>query len=394
MKDAPQSGHSSVATTPGRPERPAAKVPVANNNCSRTRNNNTGLPGHGIGKSVTRDKNAATRDSSVDDDEDSDDWDFGIRNLVIDLDADLDVRGSSVCADSVDNTSAATADNRGNKADDSNKMSGVEHHSSVDRGLKMKIKRKNVASGGKSCDSKPDTIKDNIKSQQSSGGSNTWNSGGSSNGNNSSDRGGGSSTPDKQSERLKLSSEANSGVAQADAKLAKARVMHKRERVKDRSARGAVENCHMLNGECDSGCSSSVSSSAVPVGGATGCVAATYSEMVKKEQDDVKSLSDPYEFNAKVEDRIGLPVKKMKGEKVSGVLLIFLLTFSHLSACTLRTQCVGLATLIFTCTSKKVCFYIAHYPSESVVLLKSLYTSPPGRPVRSNTNSVCLPRAF
>ena len=314
MKDASQSGHISVATTPARPERPAAKVPVANNNCSRTSNNNTGLSGHGIGKSVTRDKNAATRDSSVDDEDDSDEWDFGIRNLVIDLDADLDVRGSSVCADSVDNTSAATAENRGNKADDSNKMSGVEHHSSVDRGLKMKIKRKNVASGGKSCDSKPDTIKDNNKSQQG-GGSNTWNNS-ASNGNNTIDRGGGSSTPDKQSERLKQASQSNSSFAQADAKLAKARVMHKRERVKDKSARGAGENCHATNGECDSGCSSSGSSSAVSVGGATECVEEVDSVGVKKEQ-DAKSLSDPYEFNAKVEDRIGLPVKKVKGEKVS-----------------------------------------------------------------------------
>ena len=320
MKDTSQSGHSSVATTPGRPERPAAKVPVANNNCSRTRNNNTGLPGHGIGKSVTRDKNAATCDSSVDDDEDSDDWDFGIRNLVIDLDADLDVR-SSACAtsDSVDSSTVATAESRGNKADDSNKMSGVEHHSTVDKGLKMKIKRKNLAAGGKSCDSKADTIKDNNKTQQSSGGSNTWNNSGS-NGNNSSDRVGGSSTPDKQSERLKQASQANSSVAQADAKLAKARVMHKRERVKDKSARGAGENCHTTNVECDSGCSSSGSSSVLPLGGAAGCIEAMDSEMVKKEQ-DLNSLSDPYEFNAKVEDRIGLPVKKVKGEKVSRVLL-------------------------------------------------------------------------
>ena len=321
MKDAPQSGHSSVATTPGRPERPAAKVPVANNNCSRTRNNNTGLPGHGIGKSATRDENAATRDSSVDDDEDSDDWDFGIRNLVIDLDADLDVRGSSVCADSVDNTSAATAESRGNKVDDSNKMSGVEHRSTVDKGLKMKIKRKNLAAGGKSCDSKTDTIKDNNKSQQSSsGGSNTWNNS-ASNGNNSNDRGGRSSTPDKQLERLKHASQANSSVAQADAKLAKARVMHKRERVKDKSARGAGENCHATNGESDSGCSSSGSSSVLPLGGAAGCIETMDSEVVKKEQ-DAKSLSDPYEFNDKVEDRIGLPIKKVKGEKVSCIKFV------------------------------------------------------------------------
>ena len=275
---------------------------------------NDPLPGHGIGKSVPR-------DSSVDDDEDSDDWDFGIRNLVIDLDADLDVRGSSVCADSVDNTSAATADNRGNKADDSNKISEVQHHSTVDKGLKMKIKRKNVAGGGKSCDSKADTIKDNNKSQQSSGGSNTWNNSGSSNGNNSSDRVSGSSTPDKQSERLKHASQANSSVTQADAKLAKARVMYKRERVKDKSARGAGENSHASNGEGDSGCSSSGSSSAMPVGGATGCVESMDSEVVKKEQ-DVKSQSDPYEFNAKVEDRIGLPVKKVKGEKVSCIKFV------------------------------------------------------------------------
>ena len=309
MKDAPQSGHTSVATTAGRSERPA-KVPVANNNCSRTRNNNTGLPGHG--KSATRDNKSATRDSSVDDDGDSDDWDFGIRNLVIDLDADLDVRSSACAASESVDTTTTTADNKG---DGCNKMSGVEHHSTVDKGLKMKIKRKNVA-GGKSSDSKADTVKENNKSQQG-GGSNTWNSGASNGNTNSSDRGlhAGvlSSTPDKQSERLKHASQVNSNVAQADAKLAKARVMHKRERVKDKSTRGAGEN-----GECDSGCSSSGSSSVVSLGGAAACTEAMDSDVIKREQ-DAKLMSDPYEFNAKVEDRFGLPVKKVKGEKVSTV---------------------------------------------------------------------------
>ena len=320
MRDVCRGGHSSVATTAAGLER-HAKLPASNNNnTSRTRNNNSAT-----GFALVCHGKSTTRENSVDDtEEDGDDWDFGIRNLVIDLDADLDARNRS-CTVPENRGSAVdtipSVEGREEKGPGGNRMSGVEHQSTVDKGLKMKIKRKNLA--GKSSDSKPDTNKDHkSQQQQQNNASATWNSGSGSNGSSSNASG---LTPDKQSERLKHASQANSGATQGDSKPAKGRVLHKRDRVKDKNLRGCGEHPQgsvaNVNGTCDSnasGCSVSGSSSALQ-GGATACSDVTDCDVVKREH-GTSEVPDPYEFIAKVEDRIGLPVKKVKVEKVSVVL--------------------------------------------------------------------------
>ena len=178
-------------------------------------------------------------------------------------------------------------------------MSSVEHTSTVDRGLKMKIKRKGLnqkndhgraqdtAKTEKDGGGKPaaTTVTDSVSSVSISGAN-------------------GSAPVDKNAK--------SSPLVDKD-KSPKVKVTHKKEKSKDK-----VKTENVSNG----GTSSTTNvSNGLDVLFSQVSMEPKLADtvQVKKEQ----PVPDPYEFNAKVEDGIGLPVKKMKLEKVCNKYFVF-----------------------------------------------------------------------
>ena len=210
-------------------------------------------------------------------------------------------------------------------------MNPVEHQAIVDKGLKMKIKRKNVT-GSPSAGSKTDAAKHEIMKADGKsaltpgpqaplgGGANTEGSSG--------PVGGATSTLDKLKQTLTDKERINS--KQSVSSLA--RNAHKRTH-KDRKDNANHANTSFVmallaNGNTNNGASGTTAMSSSGVSTTNGPLLASNNVMVelnrisnpmsiKKEA----AILDPYEFNAKVEDRIGLPVKKVKIEKVNSTFM-------------------------------------------------------------------------
>ncbi|XP_013385174.1 zinc finger protein 608 isoform X2 [Lingula anatina] len=225
------------------------------------------------------------RNASLDYDED--DWEFGVGNLVIDLDADTNENK---------NTSSIRSPQK------SPRMSSIEHQSTIDKGLKMKIKRKNV--GSKLSESKHE-IAENPKATAIASSTTT-----------SSLQSSGSGDPFIVPTSIPFGTER--GKMSPQDKNNKGRGSIKKEKSKDiktKAAASATEP-NNLNGNPflpagSTGCSTSDSAT-------HNSTSETHMSVfnVKREM-----VHDPYEFNAKVEDGIedfGLPTKKIKIEKPEG----------------------------------------------------------------------------
>ncbi|XP_064619857.1 zinc finger protein 608-like isoform X2 [Lineus longissimus] len=197
-------------------------------------------------------------------DDDENEWELGVGNLIIDLDADLERNSTSPISGQQPETTSP-------------KMSGIEHQATVDKGLKMKIKRK---SGGAKSETKHEIVKH-----------------------------------DKMASIGELGSSALSPVGDKklspgdgkDKLIKGVRGIHKKDKSKEKTCRALEGAANMANGfpiHCgnsnDAG-NGLLESDKLPFG-------------IKRESVSTAAL-DPYEFNAKVEDRISMPVKKIKLEK-------------------------------------------------------------------------------
>ena len=169
-------------------------------------------------------------------------------------------------------------------------MSGLEHHSTVDKGLKMKIKRtKNAAassSSNKSDQPKHEIVKGGEKSTQ---GGEKGASGGSGDGQSSGPSTNGATAVEKVKHSDKDRSPKAKGIYRKERQNKEAKAG------KSSEASGIAAVSTTLDAAF-----SQVSLEPKQAEGAPG----------KKE-----AFLDPYEFNAKVEDGIGVPVKKIKTEK-------------------------------------------------------------------------------
>ena len=113
------------------------------------------------------------------DSEDESDWDFGVGNLVIDLDADIEkTKATSNINNNTINSNnnlppAPGASPAAPSPSKTDKMSSVEHQATVDNkaGIKMKIKRKNPSA--KSSEAKHEIIKNEGKTAVNSPGDNS-----------------------------------------------------------------------------------------------------------------------------------------------------------------------------------------------------------------------------
>lgn len=291
MKEGPPTGHPCVAAHTERTTRCSRRqqVATATTTTTATTNNNTDL---------------LNKNNPEHDDSDSEgDWDVGVGNLVIDLDADLERHQRTAVVATEGVPSSVT----------SGKMSSVEHHAVVDKGLKMKIKRKNV--GSKSSDIKHEIVKAAEGKVSGVGGSNREGVENTS-GNNLS-----GSVPNSPMDKQKHGSNIDSKE-----KSTKGRGTHKKEKGR---AKGAEP---VANGSPFHGASGSTSGNSSSSGSAATNTAIPTHKItvdlypiptpfnIKKET----PADDPYEFNAKVEDGgrpIGFPVKKIKVEKV-GIALV------------------------------------------------------------------------
>ena len=350
---------------------------------SDTTNNNSGSNS----KQLTVTSTLAL-DTSFDD---YDDWEFGTGTLVIDLDADIerDRKRSKTPSPQkqvqIPTGTPPTATVTTSAAVTPVKMSSVEHQATVDKGLKMKIKRKNV--GARSMDTKHEIVKNDGKGSNVAGdtsnshqghnthGSSSNNSVGNSNNSNagnSNNSGNMSASVDNNSKHGGVNAENNS---KQEKPATKGRAAHKRERAKDKNARATNSVAGMSTSTATSSTSTSALSSPsaagveVGVGGAacfltpasmcsstpvhasaahntsaneafmggshvtmdsertlnsfhgagSGSTNNASSNPMSVSSSVKKEVVDPYEFNAKVEDRtdhIGFPVKKIKIEKV------------------------------------------------------------------------------
>ncbi|RWS15772.1 zinc finger protein 608-like protein, partial [Dinothrombium tinctorium] len=121
-------------------------------------------------------------------DEDNNEWELGISELIIDLDADIE-KDNDMSSGKMANPKATKAGNYSSTASKSGLSSGghhnhhhhhhhhhqhanankcaatVEHQATVERGLKMKIKRKSI--GGKSSGAKHEIVQSNSRSSSS-----------------------------------------------------------------------------------------------------------------------------------------------------------------------------------------------------------------------------------
>lgn len=144
-------------------------------------------------------------------------------------------------------------------------MSGAEHHAVVDRGLKMKIKRKNV--NATKNDGKHEIVKGAEKMS-----TNEYNS---ANG--------------TQMDKVKQNTSGD--------KSPKVKGIHKKEKIKERVQKG-----------------SDVSSVSTTLDAAFSQVS-----LDSKPAADSSKTDDPYDFDAKEDEGIGFPLKKVKVEKVCTV---------------------------------------------------------------------------
>ncbi|KAF5291364.1 hypothetical protein FQA39_LY03515 [Lamprigera yunnana] len=93
---------------------------------------------------------------------DDNEWDIGIGNLIIDLDADIEKTNEDVGAGSAMATNASPASSTKTSA----KMA-IEHSATVDKGLKMKIKR--TKPGTKTSEAKHEIVKSNEQNGNAEG---------------------------------------------------------------------------------------------------------------------------------------------------------------------------------------------------------------------------------
>ena len=310
MKESPPPGHPCVAAPPERTTRGTRRqqqLAAAATTPTPPTNNNTDL--------VNKNQPAGDNDSDSEGD-----WDVGVGNLVIDLDADLERhQGSPVHAGSappVPLTTAAASTSTPPRVL-SGKMSSVEHHAVVDKGLKMKIKRKNV--GAKSSDVKHEIVKAADAKLAAAGGS--TNSNAETTNQNAANMP--ASVPNSPMDKQK-----HGANSENKEKATKGRGAHKKE--KGRANKGAepVANgtqFHPPTGSTNTsaGAGAAANSTTIPISLAnkfTGNVSVDIYPIpapfnIKKET----PAEDPYEFNAKVEDGgrpLSFPVKKIKVEKV------------------------------------------------------------------------------
>ncbi len=236
---------------------------------------------------------AAYKADSSDYDDESD-WDFGVGNLVIDLDADIE-KSQNI---NNNNTPAKVSSK-------STKMSSLEHQPTdyKQASLKMKIKRtKNV--GAKSSEAKHEIVKSDGKSGAGNSLAMSDNSTGGNPTNCASEKGGKHNNTEKERSS------------------AKGRGVHK-NKVKDRNKSGGDQ---LSNGGPYIGAVptnptvvSTLSSSDITCT-VTGNVSVDLGDRLSTSYNvkkDALPTHDPYEFNAKVEDRpLGFPHKKIKVEKV------------------------------------------------------------------------------
>ncbi|XP_046583820.1 zinc finger protein 608-like [Haliotis rubra] len=177
-------------------------------------------------------------------------------------------------------------------------MSSVEHTATVDRGLKMKIKRKNVGQSSNKTDQKHEIVKtekDACKAVSNSEG-NTLQTTQNSNG-----------VLEKSTKHCLLSE-------RGDRSPMKMKGSHKGE--KKTKEKGKTESGNVLNGGTSCAGPSSVSNGLDALLNQVSMEPRVGDSAQMKRE---KTVSDPYEFNAKLEDAgpgIELPMKKMKSEKV------------------------------------------------------------------------------
>jgi hypothetical protein len=201
-------------------------------------------------------------------DDDENEWELGVGNLIIDLDADLERNSTSPISGQQPETTSP-------------KMSGIEHQAIVDKGLKMKIKRK---SGGAKSETKHEIVKNEKMA----------------------------SIGELSGSAMSPASDRKLSPGDGKDKVMKGmRGIHKKDKNKEKLNRCCLEQMpNMANGfpiHCGSSNSnesgnSLLQSDKLPFG-------------IRCESLSSAAL-DPYEFNAKVEDRISIPVKKIKLEKV------------------------------------------------------------------------------
>lgn len=148
-------------------------------------------------------------------------------------------------------------------------MSGAEHHATVDKGLKMKIKRKNV--NNSKSDAKHEIVKGEKMSSISSESSN-------------------SSANGTQVDKMKQ-------TALGD-KSPKVKGAHKKEKLKEKVVKGSDISVSSVSTTLD----------------------AAFSQVsLDSKPGDSSKPDDPYDFDAKDDENIGFPIKKVKVEKVCTV---------------------------------------------------------------------------
>lgn len=145
-------------------------------------------------------------------------------------------------------------------------MSGAEHHATVDKGLKMKIKRKNVNN------SKSDAKHEIVKGVEKMSSLSNENSSNSANG--------------TQVDKVKQSMSGD--------KSPKVKGSHKKEKVKEKTGKGSDLSVSSVSTTLD----------------------AAFSQVsLDSKPGDSSKPDDPYDFDAKDDESIGFPIKKVKAEK-------------------------------------------------------------------------------
>lgn len=157
---------------------------------------------------------------------DEQEWDIGIGDLIIDLDADIEKSGGSAMASAASGAASKAA------------KLAVEHSATVDKGLKMKIKR--TKPGTKTSEAKHEIVKSN---EQQNGGEVVDSKGGGG--------GGGKHAPSGGSSPASSSKRGSSG--------------HRRDKVKEKPAK-PTPNSNSSNSNSSSGLSSSGSNSSTGSG--------------------------------------------------------------------------------------------------------------------------------
>lgn len=208
------------------------------------------------------------------------------------------------------NTPRAEESERSAEQQKGGKMSTVEHQATVDKGLKMKIKRKSV--GAKTADSKHEIVKSEGSKCSGAGEGRSVTSGAVN---------AASSNPSVNMPGDKAGKHGVHGEKEKSPKLKNA---HKKEKAKDKvkstsdSTTTAVSPPVSLNGvvnTCVSGNTNVLMNGGHDMAGGPVLAAEPKPGEVPCTTKQEPAL-DPYEFNAKVEDGIGVPMKKMKVEKV------------------------------------------------------------------------------